>query len=68
MNRRKLARRVRRLERKVAEMEKARMWEPLEAVDVSGPELDVPALLNECVGRWMHGWDDDEDWSDRGYL
>lgn len=60
--------RLRKLERRVAKLEGARMFEPPAAVDVSGDELDVHGLLDACVERWMHGYDDDEDWSDRGYL
>lgn len=63
-----LAKRVRRLERRLDRLEAARMWEPLGAVDVTGPEFDPHDLLAQCVDSWSHGYDDDEDWSARGYL
>lgn len=68
MKRRELAKRVRKLERQVKALESARMWEPLPAAHVDGPDFDPHALLDRCVERWMHGYDDGEDWSFRGYL
>lgn len=68
MKRRKLAKRLGRLERKVIELEQARMWEPMTSPQIVGPEFDPHELLDRCVERWMHGYDDGEDWSGRGYL
>lgn len=65
---RRTLKRIKRLERRLDKLESQRMWEPLGAVDVTGPELDPHELLDQCVERWMHGYDDDEDWSTRGYL
>ena len=61
--------RLRKLERRVAKLEGARMFESPAAVDVSGDELDVHGLLDAGVDRWAYYVDDDyEDWSARGYL
>ena len=68
MKRRKLAKRVKQLEREVAKLKRSRMWEPLEAVDVTGDELDPHALLREAVADWQYGYDDGDDWTNRGYL
>lgn len=65
---RKLRKRLKRLERRVAELEAARVMDAT-PVDVSGDPLDVIGMwLGEHVSAYMHGWDDDEDWSGRGYL
>ena len=68
MKRRELAKRLRKMERRVAALEQARMWEPLPSAEITGPDFDPHELLDRCVERWMHGYDDDEDWSNRGYL
>ena len=67
MKPRKLAKRIQRLERRVAALEAVTVAQT-EPLDVTGEPLDVFALLDGCVQSWQHGWDDDEDWSGRGYI
>lgn len=66
--RRKVDKQIRKLKQRIKALESARMWEPLGSVEITGPEFDPHALLAECVDSWQHGYDDDEDWSTRGYL
>jgi hypothetical protein len=68
VKRRKLDKRLRKMEARIADLENARMWEPMNAVQIEGPELDPHELLAQMVVDWAHGWDDGEDWSKRGYL
>ena len=69
MKRRKLERKVRKLQRRVEVLEALRGVEVTAPLDVSGDPLDVIALwMTDHVSAYMHGWDDDEDWSARGYL
>jgi len=70
MKRRKLAKRVKRLEQRVAELEGARMWEPPASTPIVGPDMDPQLLLRDAVVEWMHYWEDDdgEEWSPTGYL
>lgn len=64
----KLSKRVRKLERRVAELEASVQLAYSAPVQIDDPGFDPHELLDRCVERWMHGWDDDEDWTYRGYL
>ncbi len=68
VKRRKLRRQVRKLERRVAELEGRVQLVDSAPVQIDQPEFDVHALWRDCVADWQYGWDDDEDWSNRGYL
>lgn len=69
MKARKLAKRVKRLEKRIAELEGARMWEPPASAQITGPDMDPQLLLRDAVVEWMHYWEDEaEEWSPSGYL
>ena len=69
MKARKLAKRVKRLERRVAELEALRGIEVTAPLDVSGDPLDVLAMwITDHVVPGSYYVEDDEDWSARGYL